>query len=90
MWFLIPNTSTKEQTSSGIERVYCLSWFAWVKGNIVNVREGMLAYFMDDVIVLRETCCAFRNLFFKFVKYNNFREVIIKFSICNKVFRTCF
>ena len=45
---------------------------------------------MDDVNVLRQTCCAFRNLFLKLVKMDPFREDITISSICNKVFRTMF
>jgi len=45
---------------------------------------------MDDVNVLRQACCAFRNLFLKLVKMDPFREAITISSICNKVFRTMF
>jgi G:T-mismatch repair DNA endonuclease (very short patch repair protein) len=45
---------------------------------------------MDDVNVLRQACCAFRNLFLKLVKIDPFRQAITISSICNKVFRTMF
>jgi len=45
---------------------------------------------MDDVNILKQACCAFRNLFFKFVKMDPFRQAITISSICNKVFRTMF
>ena len=45
---------------------------------------------MDDVNVLRQACCAFRNLFFKLVKMDPFRQAITISSICKKVFRTMF
>jgi len=45
---------------------------------------------MNDVNVLRQACCAFRNLFLKLVKMDPFREAITISSICNKVFRTMF
>ena len=49
-----------------------------------------MAYCMDDVNVLRQACCAFRNLFLKLVKMDPFRQAITMSSICNKVFRTMF
>ena len=49
-----------------------------------------MAYCMDDVNVLRQACCAFRNLFLKLVKRDPFRQAITISSICNKVFRTMF
>jgi len=45
---------------------------------------------MDDVNVLRQACCAFRNFFLKFLKMDPFRQAITILSICNKVFRTKF
>jgi hypothetical protein len=45
---------------------------------------------MGDVNVLRQACCAFRNLFLKLVKTDPFMEAIKISSICNKVFRTMF
>ena len=44
---------------------------------------------MADVNVLRQACCAFRNLFLKLVKMDPFRQSITS-SICNKVFRTMY
>jgi len=38
--------------------------------------------------VLRQACCAFRNVFLKLFKVDRFREVIIIPYNCNKVFRT--
>ena len=43
---------------------------------------------MDDVNILRQACCAFRNLFFKLVNMDPFREALSILSICYKVFRT--
>jgi len=45
---------------------------------------------MGDVIVLRQTCCAFRNLFLKLVTMDPFRRAIKISSICNKVFPAMF
>jgi len=45
---------------------------------------------MDDVNVLRQAFCAFRNLFLKLVKMDPFREAITISSISNKEFRTMF
>jgi hypothetical protein len=45
---------------------------------------------MDDVNVLRQARCAFRNLFLKLVKMDPFREAITVSFICSKMFRTMF
>ena len=45
---------------------------------------------MEDVNVLRQACRAFRNLFWKLVKIDPFRQPITKFFINNEVFRTMF
>lgn len=57
--------------------------------NFCNEHE-VLAYFMDDVNVVRQSCCAFRNLYLVLVKMDIFRQAKIISSICNKVFRTMF
>jgi len=44
------------------------------KSNIFHNREELVAYCMDDVNVLRQACCAFRNLFLKLVKSDPFRQ----------------
>ena len=90
MWALIPNPSTMGQTLSGDERARFSAWYAGVKHKTFNIREERLAYCMDDVKVLRQECCAFRNLFLKLVKVDPFRQAITISSICNKVFRTTF
>ena len=58
-----------------------------MKDKIFNNREELLAYCMDDVNVLRQACCAFRNLFLNLVKMDHFLQAI-KMSICNNVFWT--
>jgi hypothetical protein len=55
-----------------------------------NNREELLPYCMDDVNLLRQACCAFRNLFLKLAKMDLFRQANTISSICNKVFRTMF
>jgi len=45
---------------------------------------------MDAVNVLRQACCAFRNLFLKLFKMDPFTEAITISSVCNKVFRNKF
>jgi len=45
---------------------------------------------MGSVNVLRQACCAFRNLFLKLVKMDPFQEAITISSICNKVYQTLF
>ena len=75
---------------SGDERSQFLEWHEEQKGDVFCNKDELLAYCMDDVNVLRQACCAFRNLFLKLVKINLFRETITISSICNKVFRTMF
>ena len=60
------------------------------KDKMFHNKEGILAYCIDDVSVLRQACCAFRNLFLKLVKMDPFRQALTISSICNKVFRTMF
>ena len=75
---------------SGDKRAEFSAWYEGVKDKIFKNREELLAYCMDDVNVLRQAYCAFRNLFLKMVKMDPFRQVITISSICNKVFRTMF
>ena len=67
-----------------------LSRYEEQKDKIFCNKQELLAYCMDDVNVLRNACCAFRNFFLKLVKMDPFREAITISSICNKVFRTMF
>jgi hypothetical protein len=90
MWALIPNPSSMGQTMSGDDRAQFLAWYKEQKDKIFLNKEELLAYCMDDVNVLRQACCAFRNLFLKLVKIDPFRQAITITSICNKVFRTMF
>ena len=46
-------------------------------------KEELLAYCMEDFNVLRQACCAFRNLFLKLVKMDPFRQSVTIPSICN-------
>jgi hypothetical protein len=74
---------------SGDERAQFLEWYEEQDKSLCNKQE-LYAYFMEDVNVLRQACCAFRNLFLKSVKMDTFRQAITISSICNKVFRTMF
>ena len=67
-----------------------MEWYGGQKEKIFRNKEELQAYCVDDVNVLRQACCAFRNLFLKLVKMDPFRQAIIKSSICNKMFRTMF
>ena len=75
---------------SGDERAQFLAWYDKQKDKLFRIKKELLAYFLDDVNVLRQACCAFINLFLKLVKMDHFRQVITISSICNKVFRTMF
>ena len=76
--------------TSGDKRSQFLDWYEEQKDQIFHSKEELLAYCMDDVNILRQAWCAFRNLFLKLVKMDPFREAITISSICNKVFRTMF
>ena len=65
-----------------------MAWYEEQKEQIFHNKEELLAYWIDDVSVLRQACCAFRNLFLKLVKMDTLREALTISSICNKVFRT--
>ena len=45
------------------ERTKCLAWHKEQKDQIFRNKEQLLAYRMDDVNVLRQACCPFRNFF---------------------------
>jgi len=50
-------------------------FFEWYEGQNVKIfcnKQEFFAYCMDDVNVLRQACCAFRNLFLKLVKWTLF------------------
>jgi hypothetical protein len=66
---------------SGDERAQFLKWHGGQKGKIFRNKEELLAYCMDDFNVLRQACCAFRNLFLKLVKMDPFRQAITISSI---------
>jgi hypothetical protein len=75
---------------SGEERAHFFKWHKEEKGKNFRNKEEKRAYCMDDVNVVRQACCAFRNLFLKLVKMDTFREAIAISSICNKASRTVF
>jgi len=75
---------------SADERTQFMKWYEEQKGKLFSYKDELLAYCMEVVNVLRQACCAFRNLFLKLVKMDPFRETITISSICNKVFRTMF
>ena len=75
---------------SGDERAQFLYWYEKQKDKILRNKEELLAYCMDDINVLKQACCAFRNLFLKQVKIDPFCEAMTISSICNKVFLTIF
>ena len=67
-----------------------MTWYLEQKGKIFSNKESLLAYCINDVNVLRQACFAIRNLFFKLVKMDPFRESIKISSISNMAFRTKF
>jgi len=49
------------------EHTKFLEWYQEQTGKVFCNKDELLAYCMDDVNVLRQACCAFRNLFLKLV-----------------------
>ena len=75
---------------SGDERAQFLEWYYEQKDKMVSNKQELLAYCMGDINIMRQACCAFRNLVSKFVNIDPFRQAITISSICNEVFRTKF
>jgi hypothetical protein len=67
------------------ERAQFLEWHQKQTGKVFSNKEELLAYCKDDVNVLRQACCAFRNLFLKLVKMEPFMEAITISSICSSL-----
>jgi len=63
MWARMLNLNTMEQTLSGDDRAQFMALYEEQKDKIFHNKEKLLAYYMDDVNVLRQACCAFRNLY---------------------------
>ena len=59
---------------SADDRDQDLAWHEEQKDKIFHNKQELLAYGIDDVSVLRQACCAFRNLFLKLVKMEPFRQ----------------
>jgi hypothetical protein len=90
MWFLILSQNFTGQTLSVEGRAQFLERYDEQNGMLFSKKDELLVYCMDNLNVLRQACCAFRNLFLKLVKIDPFRKAITISSICNKVFRTMF
>ena len=71
MWVRILNLNTTGLTLSADDRANFLSWYVEQNDKIFHNKEALLAYCTDDVIVLRQACCSFRNLFLKWVKWTH-------------------
>ena len=71
------------------ERAQFFVWYEQQKDKTFHNKDELFAYCMDDIHVLRQACCVFRNLFLKLVKMDPYRQAIIS-SIFKKVFRTMF
>ena len=54
-----------------------MEWYEEQNHNSFGNKEALLAYCMDDVNVLRQTCCASRNFVFILVKMNPFPQTIV-------------
>ena len=73
---------------SGDERTKFSSFFVGEKNKSFKNKKKLLTYCIDDVKVLRQAYCVFRNLFFKFFKMDYFRQAISISSISTKVLWT--
>ena len=73
---------------SGDLRAQFSAWYEGVKDKIFNNREELLAYWIDDINVLMQACCAFRKRILKLSKVEPFSQAITISTICNKVFQT--
>jgi len=62
-WALIPRPNFTGHTLSVDERAQFLEWYQEQTGKVFCNKDELLAYFTDDVNVLRQACCAIRNLF---------------------------
>jgi hypothetical protein len=51
------------------ERDPFLVWYQEQTGKVFCNKDELLAYFMEDVNVLRQACCAFRNLFWHWLRW---------------------
>jgi hypothetical protein len=60
------------------------------KDNIFRNKKELLAYCVDDVSVLRQACCAFRNLFFEIGQDGPLSASYTLSSNCNKMLRNIF
>jgi len=63
MWPRILNLNTTGLTLSADDRAQFLAWYEEQKDKIFHNKEGLLAYCIDDVSVLRQACCAFKIYF---------------------------
>jgi len=62
--YMVPYPETKfygADYMSCDERAQFLKWYEKQKDKIFCYIQELLAYCMDDVNVLRQACCAFRN-----------------------------
>jgi len=69
----------------GDEQAQVLECYEEQKDKTFRNKEELIANCMDDVSLLREACCAFRNFFLIFVRIDPFRQAITISSICNMV-----
>ena len=82
MWVLYPEPKFYgADYMSGDERAQYLEWYEEQKYKLFCNKQELLAYCMEDLNVLRQACCAFRNLFLKFVKMDSFLQAITISSI---------
>ena len=75
---------------SGDNKAQFSAWYEYVKDKSFKNREEVLAYFIDNLNVRRQACCASLILFLKLVKMDPFRQANKIWSICNKVFQTMY
>jgi len=75
---------------SGDERTQFSAWYEGVRDKILNNREKMLAYCMEDVNILRQASCAFRNLFLKWSRWTPFGKPLQYRPFATRYSGSCF
>ena len=74
--------------SSG-DRVKFYEWFKEKQGEVFDFQEEMAEYCKQDVIILKESCMAYRRLMCQETGADPFSYVTLA-AVCNAVYRACY
>jgi hypothetical protein len=75
---------------SGDERAQFLEWHEEQKGKIFCNKQELLAYCMDDINVLMQAFCLFRNSFLNLVKIYPFVRPSVPRPFATRFSEQCF